>query len=546
MRIEKEAEIELERASEGRDLLLRVIYLDGDDDVVSICDRLAWVEGARRVLLVLPKEAARRGLLTELVELVRLRRCADRLGVEVGLVTRQHAVARQARALGVPTFATVGAAERRRRWWRRSHRRPTRPGATVRLGDYGGLKAIPAIADRRERYRRTIPLPGWGRWVMSYLGVLLFLLMAAGLFVAIAHAVPMATVTLHPDFYPVSVWRPVLADPYLKPGDADELAAAAAPTIPGRLLKVATVGQAEVATTGEAESELARARGHVVFVNRRSRTVTAPAGTRLSGAVGDRSLAFRTVDPVVVPGAVGGTAEAVVVAVEAGAEGNVPAGAISRIEGPLGRQLEVRNLEPLSGGGVRTTAIVAERDRERLRAQVVQQLQAVAAAEMEKLLREGEFLVADSLRLSAVYVEHYSASVGERQQRLALEMRAELHGTAVDPTLANGLIYEVLANNIQPGFELAPDSVGFYAREVLDVDDEGRVTFQMFGEGQMVAHMEVEPALARVAGQESDLASAYLYEKLPLRRYPVVDIWPQWVDRVPYLAQRVRVEVATE
>ena len=83
------------------------------------------------------------------------------------------------------------------------------------------------------------------------------------------------------------------------------------------------------------------------------------------------------------PGVIGATIEADVVAIEPGLQGNVDINQINRIEGLLALQLEVRNLEPIEGGGVRSARAVTQSDLDRLRAQVIQQLQTLALAEME-------------------------------------------------------------------------------------------------------------------------------------------------------------------
>ena len=56
-----------------------IIYLDQEDDIVSIRDRLQWATG-QRVMLVLPETGE---LLAERLDLMRLRRYADDLQIEV-------------------------------------------------------------------------------------------------------------------------------------------------------------------------------------------------------------------------------------------------------------------------------------------------------------------------------------------------------------------------------------------------------------------------------------------------------------------------------
>jgi hypothetical protein len=521
---------------------METIYLSAEDDITSVCDRLQWVASDQRVLLVLPDAVGQaEPPLTAWLDLVRLRRCAERLRLEVGLVTRNGEIRSQARALGLPTFRTVRAGEAQRRgWWRgrRGWRQPTRPGAAVRLGEGGSLKALPDVADRREMYRRMSPRPSWQRWLWHYVGTLLFLITLAVVVVAAAYAIPGATITLHPEVEHVQVERQIVADPQL------ETVNFSGASVPGRLLSVTVGWQAEVQTTGTQTVPDAPARGRVVFVNRQEEPVAVPAGTRVSTSAGERQV-FETVEAVEVPGAIGATAEAQVVAIEPGPDGNVAVNLINRIEGLLALQLEVRNLEPLTGGGLREVAAVTGEDRERLRSQVLQFLQSEAATAMQALLQPGEFLARDSLQIGSVLRETYSHFPGEISDRLALELRAELQGTAVDASQANGLIYEGLAAAVRPGYELVPESLLFRAGDVIGIDNEGRVTFNMIGEAQIAATLSVEQLLDEVAGQETEVAMAYLYERLPLRRYPTARVFPDWFGRIPYLPVRVQTEIAT-
>ena len=186
----------------------------------------------------------------------------------------------------------------------------------------------------------------------------------------------------------------------------------------------------------------------------------------------------------------------------------------------------------------------AEEDRERLRSQVLQHLQSMATAELEALLEPGEFLARDSLRLGDVLQETYSRFPGEQSERLALELRAEMEGTAVDASQANGLIYETLAEAIKPGYELVPESLQFRAGDVLGVDEQGRVTFDMIGEANVAATLALDEPLQAITGQQTDVAMAYLYERLPLRRYPEARVFPGWFGRIPYLPVRIQTEIA--
>lgn len=515
---------------------MRTIHLNRDDDVVSICDQLQWAGDERRLLLILPQDAM---LLGEWLDLVRLRRCAERHRLEVGLVTVYRQVASQARAIGFPVFSSLQAAERsERRWWRgrRGWHNPTRPGATVRLDAAEGLKSLPDEADRREMYRRMRPSSSRVHWLRRYLGILIFFLTLALVYVGAVYTIPGATILLYPETEPLQVSKQIVADPQL---DTVNFSGA---SVPARRLVVTESWQAEVGTTGSLEVPDTPARGSVVFVNLLDQAVSIPAGTRVSTSAGER-IVFQTLQDAEAPGVEGGTVEVDVVAIEPGPEGNVGPNLVNRIEGSLSLQLEVRNLQAIEGGGVRAVRAVAADDQERLRAQVLQHLQTLASAEMQELLTEDEFLAVNSLRVNEILHETYSHFPGERTDRLALEIRAQIEGTAVDATQANDLVYEELAAAVRPGFELVPERLLFYSDEVIDVDGQGRVTFEMVGEGVIAASLNTSEVLSDVSGQPMGIAASYLYERLPLRDYPSIRVWPNWFDRLPYLPTRIRTEV---
>ena len=504
----------------------QTIYLDSDDDIVSIIDRLSWAQ-SECVVFVLPD---RGDVLTERLDLLRLRRRADQLNVEVGLVSGDSVVTREARKLGFATFAAAKMADRSgRRAWRQARRarfQSYRQTARVLMDEY----------DRQEVHRRLRVRPQWQRWALRYAGVALFFLSLTAAVIAIAYGIPSATVTLRPLTEPVRATRQIVADPLL------ESVNFSGASVPARLLVVTTEWQTTVETTGSIEIPDAPARGSVVFANRRDEAQLVPAGTRITSSAAQRII-FQTLRDVEVPGVIGGTAEVDIVAIVPGPGGNVDAGSINRVEGSLSLQLTVRNLEPTEGGGVRIARAVTADDRDRLRAQVLQFIQALALGEMEASLTSQEFLAQDSLRVVNINQETYSHFVGEQTDRLVLEIRAEVHGTAVDETQATDLIYQELAAQVQPGFELVPASLRFYAGDVSGVDAQGRVSFIMVGEGTTAARLDTSAALEAVSGQDPAVAMAYLNEQLPLRDYPTVEVWPLWFTRMPYLPVRINTTI---
>lgn len=514
----------------------KIISLDDSDDIVSICDRLDWA-GSQRVVLVLPEDG---GVLREGLDLVRLRRHADRMRQEIALVTAVSDISRQADAIGIPTFLTVEDAEDSRRGWWRGRRRRERVG----LPTVGGFRLddnprrlrphLQNAADRDEVRRRFAPLPSPRRWLLRYLGILIFFITLAFVVVGVAYAIPGATITFYPATADLTTTFTITADPALTAVDFANRA------IPARQIAVTQAWRASVETTGSIEVPSASARGQVVFVNQLDQPVTVPAGTRVSTTDGS-TVIFQTVAEVEVPGVVGGTAETEVIAVEPGPQGNVDANRINRIEGTLDVSLVVRNLEPLDGGGTRAEAAVTEGDRERLRAQVLQFLQALAASEMEAQLTQQEFLARGSLQVSDIRSEIYSHSAGAQTPQLEMEMEAVVVGTAVSATTAaSGLAFAALSSQLPPDYALQADAITFEPGEVISADANGRVVFEVVANATATAQIATDAAVTAVTGQPTDLATAYLFDQFPLRTAPQITIWPNWFGRVPYLPARIR------
>lgn len=500
-------------------MAIQVIYLDETDDIVSIKDQLNWVQESQVTLVLTPKA----DLLTDYLDLALLRRYADANHIELGLVTTDHRVIGPAKALGIPTFSTVrSTTESRRRWWR-GRRRKEQVGQPTRLN----------AGDHQELAARREPRPIWQRWMLRYAAIVLYIMTMAILFIASVYILPRATIQLEPEIQPVSVRRQVVADPHLEATDEG------GSSVPARVLLSVQEWQAEVETTGAIEVADSPAQGSVIVVNQIDQAVTIPAGTRVSTS-GSSRIEYQITEDISVPGEVGATVEVPIIAIEPGASGNVGSGRINRLLGPLSSQLDVRNLSETEGGGGRVQAAVTEEDQQRLRSQVMQQLQVRALADMETQLNESEFLARESLRVVGISQETFSHFPGELSESLTLEIRAELQATAINQVHTVGLIYQELADSIKQGFELVPSSLSFTNGKVIGADDEGRVTFEVTGEGIMSAHLEEEDLKDIIAGQDAGLAASYLYEELPLSSYPIITVWPEWFGRVPYLPIRIQ------
>ncbi len=224
-------------------MALRAIELDPSDTFFSVRDRLLRGDRVRTVLIT-----PGRKLQPCDVDLVLLRRLADRERLDIGLVTSDRALARQARALGLPAFANLTLAEHYRPGWRRGSRRAEwigfLPGEERRPIDLvTGGEDIPATADRRARL-----------WFLS--GLFACFLLVGLLALSMIFLVPRAVVTLRPAALPAQVILDLSTGTTTNATDGT--------VVPGRTIRHAIDWEASGAITGDPTADQQRIHAQAV------------------------------------------------------------------------------------------------------------------------------------------------------------------------------------------------------------------------------------------------------------------------------------------
>lgn len=220
---------------------MRVIELDPADTFASARDRLLR-GGRERTVLVLP---AGRDTLRRSVDLVLLRRLADHERLEVGIVTADRDVTRQARALGLPVFSSVTLAQHYRPGWWRGRRRAERVG-------------FAPDDDRRspeqiDLERAADPAAALGDRLWLAILIVAGLLSLALLLASTVYLLPHATVTLRPAALPVQIIAELAANP------AADLPDAAGRVVPAQTARVPVTWEATVRGSGPVAESSVRA-----------------------------------------------------------------------------------------------------------------------------------------------------------------------------------------------------------------------------------------------------------------------------------------------
>jgi hypothetical protein len=497
----------------------QILHLDPHDDFISARDKMGWVQ-TQRVLLVWPWHGR---VLTRRLDLVLLHRHAHQLGAHMALITTDPEVREHARDLGLPVFPTVETS-RRERWRTRAPRlRPERDRPPL---------------DPEDLRRPVVKTPSLPAWAVRLLKGLAF---AAGLvaIVALAYAlVPSASVTLTPATHPLAATVEIVADP-------NRTQVETAGFIPARAVRVELEASDFITTTGSINAPGDTATGTVVFTNLIGTAATIPQGTGLRTS-GGTPVRFVTLKAATIEGRPNALVEVPVKAVDPGPSGNVGAGLVNSIDGPLGLQLAVTNPGATKGGTFTQRAAVTAPDREHLSEQLREQLQQSAVGKIEALLQPSEFLAPDSLRVAEVVAETFDRAAGEQADILRLTLRIAVTGLAVDENDARLVAQAALQAQVPPGEGLIGQAQ--FARDpAVTVDADSRVHFTATATGETVPFISRDLVRQLVTGRKVGDANRHLLANLPLANPPLITLRPNWYahwyNRLPWLPFRIDVIV---
>lgn len=485
----------------------QILYLEIDDDILTVRERLRRVQ-AKHVLLVVPAGCK---ALRRLLDVRLLRRQAAALDLNIALVTDRADLREMAQDEGLVVFSRLAMG-----------RRVRRRNRSWRAADLPGLDGLRARLSKVQR-------PGWWRWLLGPLAFFMVLAALAGLLLTVW---PQATILVTPAQEPIglSVW--IEADVSTRRVDWDRM------RIPARVVQIEVVDRGEVETTGVTNVAAESARGQVLFVNLTQREVRIPVDTIVSTSAGT-PVRFRTLAPAVVDPR--GRVRVSIEALEGGPGSNVRAYLINRVEGVLASSLSATNESATLGGTTDEVRRVTHGDKQRVSDLLIAKLIQKAHAELSAEL-EGEFLPIETMWINQYSIRtNYDHHVNDKADSLALEMRGVVGGVVVSEELAQEVVRRALERQVRGGFTLVPGSIQITRGTLTEVDpDTAAVRFVMDGVALMQADIDARLLQTAIRGRPVGEAEAYL-ASLPAEVEPVLEIEPAWMVRVPWLPFRISI-----
>ncbi len=463
------------------------IELDREEDIISIRDRLDWLRTNQVILIVPPGQKA----LSNLINLKLLKRKANDLALDIILVTKDPLIRYLAKEVGLKALASESKA----------------------------LKAPTTQRTQKEEISLLALL-------FITLPFILTILIGAVLLV------PFARIELTPMAQTVETSFQFKADPGINRLNRAEAA------VPAKRLRIELSGRGSIPTSTEKYVPDQKASGTVIFINKTTQEITIPPGVIVSTSTGE-NVKFTTVTTVTLPAFYQSQAEARIVAIDPGPQGNVGAYLINKVEGALAFKVQVYNPSPTSGGTLKPVHVVTKEDKERLKGLVLQNLHQEAYQTFLSQLPPDSFLIPQSITVVPTQ-ESYDHFVDEVADQLSLELKAVAVALTVSRNDLKALASEALSSQTPSGYELLPEEMKFEAVEAQE--EEGKYQVKLKVKAPVVA--KIDKALVRDEIRGLPIPKAVEKLKgLPLRQEPSVEVSPSWFGRVPWLPFRIEVKI---
>jgi hypothetical protein len=493
-------------------LKTKIITLESHDDLISVRDKLSWAK-TPRILLVWPKYEK---VTLRLLDLKVLQRHADSLGAQLGLVTKWNNVRRDAESLGIPVFRSTAGAQLNA--WAESPPRARREPKPPRKG----LRRMREDIRPKESAWRTSLL---GRVIIFSAGVAAVLALA-GLFI------PRAEVTLNPEAQTISLVIPVNASPEFE-------SVSLSGEIPAQTFSLTLSDERTLVLSSFISVPKTKAAGIARFTNSGSDEVAIPAGTAVAT---NTLIRFVTVDEARLPGGVDEIIEVKIEAVEAGENGNVEANTITTVEGTLGLSVKVTNPEPTRGGTNEDVLGSTEEDRANLREQTLNDLRSTAEEGMRANLAEGDFLIADTVKLAGIQREEFTPPAGEPGAELTLFIQAEFSAHYILAEDLKALASSAVTASIPQGFSPNGETT-FSPLETPFTDSTGITRFPLQASQATLRNVDLGQVFNLIRGREAKKAALSVRETLSLQNEPLIIIRPSWWKWLPLIPFNISVEV---
>lgn len=517
--------------------MAKLIYLEADEEITAVIDRIRDLPGESTPVLVLPAQGR---ALQSALNVRLLRQYSQNLGKRTAIISGDPRTQALTVEHGFATFPTIDAWERGVEVSHAS--RVSSPAGAAGRGAAttivpAGRGVAAAVAEppprvpvqpvprKLERYPPAFVPPAKPRgrlpWVLA--GA------AAGLaLLAVVAYLPSATITL-------AVAGTPLATELKITGSKDAVPAGATAQVQTTPVELKEFKGAQVASTGTKTIPATTAGGRVVLTNKDDLFgIRVPTGF----CVTTGQIEFRTTETVVLDA--GKSASAGVTADKSGAAGNVETGKINTACRPADRdRVGVTNRDPTSGGAdAKNLTVVSADDQKKAEAALLAELE----PKVKQLLTakaSGTLKVAGEPAVT--HDTSFDRSVGDEAANFNASVTVVGKEVLIDEAVVKRLLNQALKAKLPPRHELTDDPVKTtFAPE--SVTPEGNVILAGRAQGTSSPIFSLSQVRALVRGK-SPADARQAASHLESVREVQVRQEPFGLPRLPFFGSRIFVKV---
>jgi hypothetical protein len=279
----------------------------------------------------------------------------------------------------------------------------------------------------------------------------------------------------------------------------------------------------------------------VVFTNLSDKPVSVPLGLVVRD-LADPPVRFTTIQTGELEAGPGITTTLAVRAITPGEGGNLPAGALTAIEGSLGLSLAATNPIPTQGGSDRSLPLPTSQDRRRLYQKLEAALRQSAQEEFEGQLSPSDLLFTQTLTITHVLEQSYTPAEGQPSGQLELSLRLEYQALSASNSDINKFATVLLDANLPKGYLPLPDSLVVRQASPVVLERPNLPRWQLSAQRTLYADIPPAQTANLILGYPPAQAIARLRAAWPLSTDPVINLSPAWWPRLPILPFRITID----
>ncbi len=518
--------------------LAKLIYVEADEEITELVDRLRTLQTQEAVTLVIPESPK---ALQSPMSFRLLKRYAQNFGIQLNVVSGDSRIRALSLESGFSTFASVEAYDRGVEVHRAgsleapetadvlaaSYQPPATPRAIVSAPAKRPVPTPSAFSDERPPAGRPAgpTAPRLRRPFVVGAGLVGLLAILAGGFY-----LPTATVTLSVAGTKVEV-NPKLVGAAAAPAGATD-------RFQTKALD-ATASQSALGTaTGQKQMLAVSATGTVVFTTSSSATkkFTFLKGTQIQTADGSVKFLTQRESEALDPGA--SSKPIPIIAFRAGPNGNVPAYSITVVV-PSDPEYSVTNPQPIFGGAdARIVTVILDSDITVAKQALVDQLAPKVQNDLNGKVA-GLHLVPESIKIDSTATQ--DAKVGDQVANFNITVTVTGRASAFDDAAVRKLLAGALEGKVPTGQQLSEDPIAT-SYKVATAAPDGNVTLDGHAHAFARPVFNAGDIRSRIKGKSPGPARASL-QHLP----GVVDVLvrqqPMALPWLPLFSSRIFIRV---